>query len=123
MTAKEKIKNKNNTVRLNKDLLEMYTETKETLQEREKTYYSDGVFWITCLNIALSRPIEPELLETYENLNIKKTVRVNQEALNSISWLKNEIGKYATIRDDVSVWRYCLRVAYSVVVGSGDDGR
>ena len=120
---KDNVKDKTATIRYNQDLLQKYNEIKSILEREQNKRLSDGATWILCLKIALNNPINVNLLTSDKNLEIRKQIRVNNNAIKDIEKLKMEISHHKPIKSNVIVWRYCLKLAYNVIVGDGGNGK
>lgn len=120
---KDNVKDKTATIRYNQDLLQKYNEIKPILEREQNKRLSDGATWILCLKIALNNPINVNLLTSDKNLEIRKQIRVNNNAIKDIEKLKMEISHHKHIKSNVIVWRYCLKLAYNVIVGDGGNGK
>lgn len=120
---KDNVKDKTATIRYNQDLLQKYNEIKPILEREQNKRLSDGATWILCLKIALNNPIDVNLLTSDKNLEIRKQIRVNNNAIKDIEKLKMEISHHKPIKSNVDVWRYCLKLAYNVIVGDGGNGK
>lgn len=120
---KDNVKDKTATIRYNEDLLQKYNTIKPILERKKNKSLSDGATWILCLNIALDNPIDVALLTSDKNLGIRKQIRVNNNAIKDIAKLKEQINRYKQIKSNVDVWRYCLKLAYNVIVGDGGNGK
>lgn len=113
------IKDRTATIRFNQDLLQKFLVIRCIIEKQQDRNVSDGITWLVCLGLALENPINADLLTPDKNVNIKKQIRVHNKALKDISRLKVQLNQYKTIKSDVEVWRYCLKLAYSVLVGDG----
>ena len=113
------IKDKTATIRCNEDLLQKLYIIKNILEKQTGKEVSDGITWIVCLGLALENPINADLLTNDKKVNIKKQIRVHNKALKDIKKLKEQLIQYKDIKSDVEVWRYCLKLAYYVLVGDG----
>lgn len=113
------IKDRTATIRFNQDLLQKFLVIRCIIEKQQGRNVSDGITWLVCLGLALENPINADLLTPDKNVNIKKQIRVHNKALKDISRLKVQLNQYKTIKSDVEVWRYCLKLAYYVLVGDG----
>lgn len=113
------IKDRTATIRFNQDLLQKFLVIRCIIEKQQGKNVSDGITWLVCLGLALENPINADLLTPDKNVNIKKQIRVHNKALKDISRLKVQLKQYKTIKSDVEVWRYCLKLAYYVLVGDG----
>lgn len=113
------IKDRTATIRFNQDLLQKFLVIRCIIEKQQGKNVSDGITWLVCLGLALENPINADLLTPDKNVNIKKQIRVHNKALKDISRLKVQLNQYKTIKSDVEVWRYCLKLAYYVLVGDG----
>ena len=122
MTNKQDLtKDKTATIRCNEDLLQKLYIIKPIIEKQQGKAVSDGITWIECLALALDNPVNESLLTSEKNVNIKKQIRVNNKAIKDIGKLRQELEQYKTITSDVEVWRYCLKLAYYVLVGDGKN--
>ena len=115
------VKDKTATIRCNEDLLQKLYKIKLIFEKQQGKSISDGITWIECLRLALENPIHKDLLTSDKNVSIKKQIRVNNKAIKDIGKLREQLEPYKAIKSDVEVWRYCLKLAYYVLVGDGSN--
>ena len=122
MTNKQDLtKDKTATIRCNEDLLQKLYIIKPIIEKQQGKAVSDGITWIECLQLALDNPVNDDLLTSDKNVNIKKQIRVNNKAIKDIGKLRQILEQYKTLTSEGAGWRYCLKLAYYVLVGDGKN--